>query len=556
MSNISIHSLQPPSNGNDNHSASPIPILLKLNQDILTHLKNSSINGNNVKLIVNQGNYSIRISDNLEFPCMKLPETLNVDLYSLNSSKSSQYQGRIQTRLNVITDSKKIKQIVNTAAAAATTTSSQSTPFASPMIGTTPSIPSVPSTPLQPTKINYNNYSINNDSQDMIVKKFIYLLALGPISYNKITQYLNYQNIGPLIDEYTQIYDPRDTFIQDDIFPNGATLSTSKQYILKDKSYKDLLVWKWTSYGDYERNLIINNINRALSRLGYSITHPLRKKLCEPPAPESSELDNNSEDDQDKKSIRLGGAILGSNTKNSKKSKIVSKRVISNSSDDDDKLKNSQSSIRLDVTKSQSLPIKSNKRKLSSSSIGSSDDDGSISSSSSSGSTSSSKKIKLEFTSGNVTSPSSEEDETVLPSTPISGSNRQLTPSIPNSSHGKKLEYYTNLAMKFKSKYQEYSNLYLSLQSTTNNTTSTKKEKLVKLFELHQLLSKWKKLLWDFDRESKEKKGNQFMSLNKHKLSESITTTGGTGAGRIQKPKVNGNGNSSSKKKTKQLLDY
>lgn len=57
MSNISIHSLQPPSNGNDNHSASPIPVLLKLNQDILTHLKNSLINGNNVKLIVNQGNY-------------------------------------------------------------------------------------------------------------------------------------------------------------------------------------------------------------------------------------------------------------------------------------------------------------------------------------------------------------------------------------------------------------------------------------------------------------------------------------------------------------------
>lgn len=57
MSNLAIHTLQPTSAGSSTTNTTPIPILLKLNQDILTHLKNSLINGNNVKLIVNQGNY-------------------------------------------------------------------------------------------------------------------------------------------------------------------------------------------------------------------------------------------------------------------------------------------------------------------------------------------------------------------------------------------------------------------------------------------------------------------------------------------------------------------
>ena len=54
------------------------------------------------------------------------------------------------------------------------------------------------------------------------------------------------------------------------------------------------------------------------------------------------------------------------------------------------------------------------------------------------------------------------------------------------------IEYYINLAQKFRSKYQEYIELYNS------------KKDLKKLVELHNMLADWKTQLWDFDERVKQ----------------------------------------------------
>ena len=54
------------------------------------------------------------------------------------------------------------------------------------------------------------------------------------------------------------------------------------------------------------------------------------------------------------------------------------------------------------------------------------------------------------------------------------------------------IEYYINLAQKFKTKYQEYIELYKS------------KKDLKKLVELHNMLADWKTQLWEFDERVKQ----------------------------------------------------
>ncbi|RLV91225.1 hypothetical protein JA1_004022 [Spathaspora sp. JA1] len=457
MSDILISNLPPPLSGSHNPTTA---FTIKLNQEIIAHLKNCLHNGITAKLVVKGGNYSIKISESSEFPCVKSPENLNVDIYSI-ANTSNNYNGRVSAKLNVITDSRKIKQY--TAAASASNNSS------SPAITVYSPSPAVTSPPIERRRqpIEYQAFKIStNDSHNVIVNKFIYLLALGPISSPRISEIMNYENLKPLLDDYAQIYDPRDSFIEDDVFPAQQDEDKKTTYILKDKSYKELRPWKW-NYTSYERDLIIGNINHALTRLGYSQTHPLRRKLCEENGDKESKP---STPLPEKNGSSLGGGMLVSKYKRA----ATDSPIIHNTSSP--------------IIKSESS---TQKRKLSSSSTSSDEEP--------------QKKLKLEFSSAGSSSSSSSSEE-----------DRPNRPPPPPASQ--KLDYYTNLAIKFKFKYKEYESLYLRLKQETKKEPESKKE-LVKLFEMHQLLSQWKKLLWDYDRDQKHKVN--VMNLNKHKVSKS-----------------------------------
>lgn len=155
-----------------------------------------------------------------------------------------------------------------------------------------------------------------------------------------------------------------------------------------------------------------------------------------------------------------------------------------------------------------SPPVKvkvNNKRKFSSSSSSSEDDD--------------SKKL-------NYTSPPSSEEESTSNNNNASGHNGV-------NSQKSKLDYYTNLAIKFKNKYKEYSELYNALLNKNEIKSIDYKDNLMKLFKLHQNLTQWKKLLWDFDKESKLK--NSLSDIHIERNTTPITSSSGSSSTSIFK---------------------
>ncbi|KAI5955757.1 hypothetical protein KGF54_001259 [Candida jiufengensis] len=367
MSNIKISTLSPSIslNNNNNNSTtkiSSIAVQLKLNNDIIQQIKefNKQTGFTTVRLIVKDGKYFIKVSEELQFPCLKVPENLNVDIYSLNTTKSNKsnfnYNGRVLTKLTVITDSKRINQLKNSKSQISSPYLSSSpksfsspkfnsnnpsvnpspiiTPFSSQ--NSTPSfspvnppnnhkkeksitpIPSLSDTlSIYSSKFKTNPFKIEeNELESQILKKLLYLVALGPISLKNIIILLEYKQIEDWLSKYCQIYNKNDSFIQNDKFPYIETNEDQDKYILKDKSYKDIIPLNWEKYDDYERNSIIKNINNALTRLGYSKTHPLRNKITQ--VQNSSDISHN-----EGKVSKLGGGFLISKNSKSKK-KIVS----------------------------------------------------------------------------------------------------------------------------------------------------------------------------------------------------------------------------------------
>ncbi|RCK55789.1 hypothetical protein Cantr_05061 [Candida viswanathii] len=471
--NILISSLPPPSSSSSNSSPSPVSFSIKLNNDLIHLLKSHTTPSNKIKLIVKNGNISIKLSDSLIFPCLPLPENLTVDVYSLGNNthqQTSQYDGRIINKLTVVTDSKKIKEI-NAANAASATNSNKSassrlTPFSlvpsSPGPGPRGSVYSTYS------KSHENPYKVSlHDSHSTIGKKLLHLLALGPISYHHICELMDYLKIDNLLDDYGQVYNENDQFIREDKFPytTSAGDSLTQLFILKDKSYKELMPWKW-NYDNYERNLILNNVNNALTRIGFSQSHPLRRKIVEP-------SDDNEEVNKKPNGSSLGGGFLISSSSSKKKSTPTPMASKANTPVIPSKSSNNNGN----TTPSPQVKTKpTNKRKFSSSSSSSEDDD--------------SKKM-------NYTSPPSSEEETHNSPPHSTGSS--------GTTQKTKLEYYTNLANKFRNKYKEYSDLYNLLLTKNDMKSMDYKENVTKLFKMHQSLSDWKRSLWNFDKESKLK---------------------------------------------------
>lgn len=345
-------------------------------------------------------------------------------------------------------------------------------------------------------------------------------LGIQPLTFTK------------LIQDYANVYNPHDSFTSDDKFPvRGNSADDVKRYILKDRAYKELKPWLWRHYSDHERTLIIENIHHALTRLGYSETHPLRRKICENDS-------NNSNDDDDKKPSSLGGGFLISSKKNFRKSQTELPKMSTLKIEERASKKTGTStavnSPAINTTNNGSpqkrtSPLPSNKRKLSTSSSSSSSDEEKnskrlkhepyTSPSSEEIEDDSSGNISGSTVTSNISSSSNNSTSSVLRNTPRIRSNDSV-PLPPSStiSTSKRMDYYTNLAMKFKFKYKEYETLYQKLKNATPaKSTDANKKALVKLFELHSQLSQWKKTLWDFDNEIKLK--SNIMNLSKHKKS-------------------------------------
>ncbi|CUM63293.1 uncharacterized protein PRCAT00000864001 [Priceomyces carsonii] len=386
-------------------------------------------------------------------------------------------------------------------------------------------------------EINYpidsDSYSvISSDSEAKITEKFLALNALGPSTSETLAKILKI-DVTALISKYSQLYDPNDAFIAKDVFPNIRTMATnsvadfSNHYILKDKSYKEMRPWDW-SYLEKERELIIGNINNALTRLGYLVTHPLRKKICE-------------KDHQPllarKRPQTLGGGFLTSKKNPFKRSQTESPNLV------DTRFDPSPSKRKFSLISSTSSSSDDEKKNQSTSPPSSVEDDEEIKASRETASSSSSRAISMTI------------HESPMPSSVFSASAR-LQPETTQASSTtafkaapKRTDYYDNLAVKFRLRYKEYESLYTSLRS---HKKSAKKD-LVKLYELHNLLFEWKKKLWEFDSRTKSK--NNIMNLSKHKKTASLPNAD-VSPTKISTGNHGATVHSSSKRKPKTLLNY
>lgn len=375
---------------------------------------------------------------------------------------------------------------------------------------------STPSSPMNP-----NAFAVSiKDSKQEAVAKFLALVSLGPITKGAISEstQIKGNDLDDMIHTYLQVYKDNDTFISEDIYPVFPEVDRAQTYyVLKDKSYKELSPWKFLGYTNKQRSMIISNIHNALTRLGYLETHPLRRKICD----EAEATSTNTT----KKSILGGGFLV------SKKSKIPYKKALTESP----RLLASITHERSNTPMSASSSIN-----RSSSSAGS---NGSIFSSAGDAKAETKANQPTASTAGSTTKRkqniASDKDKSTkkrkLPketsSSPKSLNLNEPSSEITSSKAGtqpaneedtsiklKRFQYYSSLAGKFKQKYREYEELYHSLHTGPKNSPSSKKE-LMKLLELHNTLSEWKKKLWDFDNETKHK--FDIMTLSKHKKNSS-----------------------------------
>lgn len=440
---------------------------------------------------------------------------------NLGSSQGC-YDGRVSTKLSVITDPRKIREYRKDLERRKLEANS-----VSPTKPARPALAQLLPSSKQKQARRANPFLVSpGDSNAAIALKFVQFIALGPASDNDIATNLGSavlaSKIAQLKQDYCQKYDRNNLFYHNDRFPTlerrlrknklGTPASAGDSdgdlddidhidsmddesplpdlvgdhYLLKDKSYKELQPWDWLRYTPFERKLVVHNIHRALTRLGFSEAHPLRRKICDPQA--SLAVGSPSlamaSDDENRRS-QLGGGILHMK-KTTKKAATVSPKVLGKAALSSTK---PPTASALRPLTSQTLA----KRKFSLSLLSLSDDDKQT------------KKLKMELD----TLPLSEEDDTPL-------LRRAATASpAAGDAKAKRMDYYNQLALKFRDKYKEYALLYNRLKNPASMSKAELKRQLLKLFELHTQLSGWKKKLWEYDRDIKNKL--EIMGLSKHK---------------------------------------
>ncbi|CAI5757792.1 unnamed protein product [Candida verbasci] len=512
--NIIISNLQPPIPNSKLPLPLPIALSLKLNNNLIEDLKHGKYS--KVKLIVKDGNYSLKLvskdgSDDKIYRFRKLTEDLKVDIYSILKDSNSIYNGRIQNKLSIITDEKRIKQFNYSSATTTPNLSKVSTP-----------VNKIEPLPTQSTYEVYKNSKIfEND-----LRSFLHLIALGPINKEHIKQLtnLNEDVLEKYLTTYCQVHNKNDPFTANDNYKYYE----SNGHILKDKSYRDLQPMKFP-YEHKEENLVVVLCNNALNRLGYSQNHPLRKKIIDkeedhheinqsklgggflsthkkitsqPQSPAITQAQNYKRKEAFNSQPQSPAITLGHEKKESINSQPPSptinlhkkKESITSQPQSPAPFQTHKKKESITSQPQSPAPFQTHKKKESTTSSPQSP----IPEKSTTTTTTSTKR-KLSNSSSNSSSALSSDEESK------NKTNNYTSP--PSSSEEvyeinlKHMSYYQDIAMKFKSKYKEYNELYQSLQKHHEED----KDKLVKLFEMHNVLANWKKILWDFDKESKMK---------------------------------------------------
>lgn len=489
---------------------------------------------------------------------------MRFDIYSpAPSADSYDFTGTVTTRLNVISDPKQIKEHLK---------QSHATPAVpSPTTRATTASTSPQGKP-QPQdsswRVTPSPYAVSPaDTTAAITTKFLALIALGPITRPTVEHKLDPKHVIPrndliaLYNSHTQAYLASDTFIEDDMYPIVALgmikINAGEAYvILKDKAYKELRPGQWSAYTDYERALVLENANSALSRLGYLDTHPLRKRIA----------DTSASAPPLKKHTGLGGGLLagskrassahsspsglaGSHTGSLPPASPLSLAAVAKAgraATDSPELDSAARNFHAKKLRAAGSPVKETfKRKfvpsLSLSAASSEDEKGnkrlktSGSRSNSNGSSSSANSnVSAHSVVSHGTPPSSANDDG--PSGDRSDDDVKLLsvakhpgfiPSRPSSavsSAEKKHQYYAQLASKFRTKYTDYENLYKQLKKGHKRSNAAEKKKqLMRLFEMHNSLAEWKKKLWDYHNDNNLTEG--IMNLSKHRKHPSLLGT-------------------------------
>lgn len=493
----------------------------------------------------------IKVSDNLVFPCSSSAESLRFDVFSALSSSAPatnyNFTGTLTTRLNVLNDPKLIDNHLRSAAPAATAPAKSTPTQTNRLAGAAARATGSPrKSSLHSTSNPYSVLSL--DLKKEATAKFLSLIALGPITKSaaehkfNLKQHVLSSDLADLFATHTRPYLSNDTFIEDDVFPTLALgvsqIKPSESYvILKDKAYKELRPWNITSYTDYERDLIIDNANNALNRLGYLETHPLRRLI----------VDKSASGSTHKKSLSLGGGILVSSRKASTANNSPQVTPSATSAPSPAPISSSfkksytesprvAPSAKNTSSKADGSPLKEGvKRKY-------------VASLSLSGSSSEDEKHpkrikkdgKRSDSSGSQNSMTSTGTSYTLPSSVNEDAHSQFAheeeaklstlpkhvPSLPSRPQSsaytaeKKQQYYSQLASKFKTKYLEYEQLHRTLTSDhRRGNASEKKKQLMKLFEMHNSLAEWKRKLWDYHNENNMTEG--IMNLSRHRKTPS-----------------------------------
>ncbi|PSK35386.1 hypothetical protein C7M61_004632 [Candidozyma pseudohaemuli] len=497
----------------------PEAVALRLNLEVLALLRGLHKNGTVPKLVVKNGQFVcirwnrfssmtnpqlIKVGDLLVYPCSSSNELLRFDIYNARGSSSYDFAGTVTERLNVLTDPRQIKN-------------HQKAPVQPKLL-----------LPVKPSFEHARKLSLHEhglyavDARGDAPTKFLALVALGPTTRREVETRINANGrIAPaemdrLFLTHTQSYNlsmPSSSFTESDTYPSVALgLTDTDQHhdyvILKDKAYKDLRPWL-CPFTPYERALVIENAHHALSRLGYLDTHPLRRRITEKPLEKA----------EDKKPVALGGGLLSAKPGSPSPKRSASPRVEEKRKrprNDESPLKHSAESSKKFVASlllSSSSEDERHSKKAKKEGKRSNSSGSNQSTFSNATSYTLPSLINEEHNDDNDHS----EDDMKLLSLP------RASPALPSkpapTSNDKRQQYYKQLALNFYSKYLEYKNLHDSLLKDQSGTTQEKKRRVMKLFEMHNLLAGWKRKLWDYYNESNMAQG--IMHLSRHKKTNS-----------------------------------
>ncbi|PSK74734.1 hypothetical protein CJJ07_005513 [Candidozyma auris] len=494
--------------------SAPRAVALRLNSDALASLQRLQRDGVVPKLVVKNGQYSIKVNENLVYPCSSSTESLRFDVYAPSHEEGHfDFAGTVSSSIHARSRTTK-----------------------------KPNISHREQSSLQQ---NPGAYAVAaSDSKEAVSTKFLALLALGPITKQEVEvklnashqHYVSTSELTLLFQTHTQVYSPNSKFTESDTYPSislGLVKVDPDHFddyvILKDKAYKEFRPWKWSWYTPYERSLIIENAHHALSRLGYSDTHPLRRRVTE----KSSENDT-------KKPVALGGGLLTSKDSGRKVPGSPSPNKRSGTASPRMDTENKRKRPRNDTSPLKNTSDSKDQRYVASSSSSSSSEDERQSKkqkkegqrSNSSGSNQSTFSNATSYTSPssiNEEQNDDSEDDMKLSNLPRAS---PALPSKPIHSGDKRQQYYKQLAQNFYTKYSEYKHLHEELvKDHKRGTVQEKKRRVMKLFEMHNLLAGWKRKLWDYHNESNMAQG--IMHLSRHKK-----TNSGSGGGMASAPQT------------------